>query len=135
MGRELKRVPLGFVWPLNEVWIGYCQEPFPPCLECDGTGYGREARAISDAFYAFDAPESIRWCDKLSQLEVDHLWKKGRLKYWYGSAWQTETAPPASDVNRDSQQHDTINMHILVRFRCKRLGISVWCPACKGHGW
>ena len=40
MGRELKRVPLNFEWPINEIWKGYINPHYKPCPnpECD-TGY------------------------------------------------------------------------------------------------
>ncbi len=48
MGRELKRVPLDFNYPLNKVWEGYCPsietfrklfgEKYPYLFECKGTG-------------------------------------------------------------------------------------------------
>lgn len=33
MGRELKRVPLDFSWPLNKVWDGYINHEHRPCPE------------------------------------------------------------------------------------------------------
>jgi hypothetical protein len=41
MGREVKRVPLDFEWPLNEVWRGYLMPDslrVPACEECGGRG-------------------------------------------------------------------------------------------------
>lgn len=37
MGREVKRMPLGFSWPLRKVWFGYTL-PSVPCELCGGTG-------------------------------------------------------------------------------------------------
>lgn len=37
MGREIKRVPIGFDWPLREVWWGYIMESVV-CKACNGTG-------------------------------------------------------------------------------------------------
>lgn len=53
MGRELKRVPLDFDWPLNKVWKGFvnplhCAEQ---CNTCGGDGYSPEARAMKDRWY------------------------------------------------------------------------------------
>lgn len=33
MGRELKRVPLDFDWPLNERWKGYVSPEWRACPE------------------------------------------------------------------------------------------------------
>jgi hypothetical protein len=39
MSREVKRVPLDFEWPLNEVWPGYVRPDLPECKLCRGSGY------------------------------------------------------------------------------------------------
>lgn len=38
MGRELKRVPLGFDWPPDKLWEGYRNPHWVNCLKCDGHG-------------------------------------------------------------------------------------------------
>lgn len=38
MGRELKRVPLNFDWPLDKVWDGYVNPFHEDCPKCDGHG-------------------------------------------------------------------------------------------------
>lgn len=37
MGREMKRVPLEFAWPIGTIWWGYQLESVP-CLTCKETG-------------------------------------------------------------------------------------------------
>lgn len=61
MGRNLKRVPLDFAWPLKKTWDGYIN-PFDKlrqeCGPCYATGYGPEAKRYHDEWYghvAFDA--------------------------------------------------------------------------------
>lgn len=54
MGREVKRVPLAFDWPLNEVWSGYLSpDKFAPvpCSACDGQGWSPDARRLYDVWY------------------------------------------------------------------------------------
>lgn len=55
MGRELKRVPLDFEWPLNKIWDGFINPHYTAkkCFYCDGTGYGRQAKFISDQWYGY----------------------------------------------------------------------------------
>lgn len=54
MGRELKRVPVDFDWPLETVWAGYLN-PFykyrEDCPACDGSGYSQAARDLRDKWY------------------------------------------------------------------------------------
>ncbi len=34
MGRELKRVPLDFQWPMNKIWEGYLNPHYKKCPDC-----------------------------------------------------------------------------------------------------
>lgn len=38
MGREIKRVPLDFAHPLNEVWPGFVNPHYAKCAACGGSG-------------------------------------------------------------------------------------------------
>lgn len=54
MGRELKRVPLDFVWPENTVWSGFQNPHYAKshsCEACGGGGYSPEARRLNDQWY------------------------------------------------------------------------------------
>lgn len=54
MGREVKRVPLDFSWPLDKVWDGYLNPHYgrsSKCDACDGTGYGPVAKMLYDQWY------------------------------------------------------------------------------------
>ena len=47
MSRELRRVPLDFDWPLNEVWWGYrVTVTLPPCPDCKGQGWSEFAKNL-----------------------------------------------------------------------------------------
>lgn len=145
MGRELKRVPLDFDWPLNEVWSGFLMPDhlsFPACPDCDGTGYSPEAAAVANTFYSHQIggprADALAWCDKIGQAEVDNLVAKGRLQVWRDGEWRSEPRL-AAEVNAEQRQgglggHDAINRFVLVRFRCERLGIPLDCPHCGGQG-
>jgi hypothetical protein len=41
MGRELRRVPLDFDWPINKTWEGFLNPHYvaKKCEACAGTGY------------------------------------------------------------------------------------------------
>jgi hypothetical protein len=55
MGREIRRVPLDFVWPIGKVWEGFFN-PFytsAPCATCDGDGMSPEARRLRDLWYGY----------------------------------------------------------------------------------
>lgn len=145
MGREVKRVPLDFDWPVGKTWSGFLMPDhlhFPPCTDCGGTGYSPSARAVSETFYGYqiDGPNGRRlaWHDKIGQAEVDHLLAKGRLSTWIDGKWR-QIPLTAAEVNaRNSaggmDTHDGINRVILIRFRCERLGIDLNCEKCDGQG-
>lgn len=54
MGREIKRVPLDFNWPINVVWGGFLN-PFcrqsTKCPPCDGLGYSPEYNQLTEKWY------------------------------------------------------------------------------------
>lgn len=56
MGREIKRVPVDFDWPLNKIWYGY-QNPFwqyrQECPHCKATGLAPKAKFFSDQWYGY----------------------------------------------------------------------------------
>lgn len=64
MGRELKRVPLNFDWPIDEIWKGYINPYWKhhrTCEMCDGSGYSQKAKYIADQWYGdvqFDPNET-----------------------------------------------------------------------------
>ncbi|WP_329126128.1 hypothetical protein [Streptomyces sp. NBC_01353] len=55
MGREVRRVPLDFDWPLNKVWDGYLMpDRFTetPCADCKN-GYSPHAQNLHDLWYGY----------------------------------------------------------------------------------
>lgn len=55
MSREVRRVPLDFDWPLNEVWSGYFRpDRFDetPCPDCKN-GYSSRAQHLFDLWYGY----------------------------------------------------------------------------------
>jgi len=55
MGRELKRVPLDFAWPINTVWYGYLNPHHvaTKCQSCDGSGSSPTMRRLKDQWYGY----------------------------------------------------------------------------------
>jgi hypothetical protein len=106
VGRELKRVPLDFSWPINEIWTGYLN-PFEPieCPYCKGSGLNPATKEISDLWYDHDGfgtrwgyhynvgrdgkptkrppwkiwGECRAWQHNITQDEVEALFEGGRL--------------------------------------------------------
>lgn len=126
------------------------------CNECDGSGYNKETKIISDNFYDF-AETGNNWNDKITQDEVEELVKHGRLtdfvgfnlrydkkdKKWY--KWDGDKnieinkpkIPLAEDINNANKKwslHDAINRWILIETRAKRLGVWGYCDKCNGSG-
>lgn len=51
MGRELKRVPLDFQWPLDEPWIGFLNPHYAKshkCTACGGSGETTASQRLDD---------------------------------------------------------------------------------------
>jgi hypothetical protein len=61
MGREIKRVPLDFSWPIDKVWQGFIN-PFSVhshnCPTCQGTGNSPEVQRLHEQWYGTIYPNS-----------------------------------------------------------------------------
>jgi hypothetical protein len=88
-----------------------------------------------------------QWNDRITQDEVQALLDGGRLwdhtrhvdkdKGWVDN--DPMVVPTAEEVNAAQRRggmggHDAINRGILIRQRCKRLGVPLYCEKCKGDG-
>ncbi len=107
MGRELKRVPLWFQWPIGQIWKGYTNSyPSQMCDICKGTGLNEATNKLQDQWYSFDEREWMQtphrtrynnkaWQHHLTDVEVEALAKAGRLwgvmkeMYYYDKDAQT----------------------------------------------
>jgi len=57
MGREIKRVPLDFNWPIDVVWGGYLNPFYKQsikCPDCEGSGSSPVARKLKDQWYGHE---------------------------------------------------------------------------------
>lgn len=82
MGRDLKRVPLDFKWPLNKIWAGYLNPFREQAIKCCKQGYSKEGQFLHDSFYSVYQEElwavwvghnilSIRPRERLKQMGWD----------------------------------------------------------------
>jgi hypothetical protein len=116
---------------MNEVVNFYFEvvRPSKPCEACDETGYNPLTKFLADTFYDHNSPGSRnRWCDKLTQEEVDYLYEKGRLTRF-------PVKPTAEVVNGNRFLHDAINRYLLIEFRAQKHGFFGHCEACDGKGY
>ena len=92
MGRELKRVPLDFTWPVGQIWKGFIN-PYrhQECDVCDGSGLNDATKKLDDDWYAFDKDDFIElpngrrynnsaWQYHLTEVEVKALIERNRLQ-------------------------------------------------------
>jgi len=161
MGRELKRVPLNFDYPLRQVWKGYIN-PYRSmeCKSCKGSGQNPETKRLSDDWYTHlrtDGKEG--WMYQLEQEDVQALLDAGRLMDFTrvpvndeqreivkkkiedgGNSWlpfNNGYIPTAEEINtwaRKTMGHDSINHWVCAEARAKRLGIHGECQCCGGTG-
>src|SRR3990172_2402065 len=60
MGREIRRVPMDFDWPLNKVWQGFINPHWKKhcdCLACDRGGYSPDAKFLHEMWYSTQAEQ------------------------------------------------------------------------------
>ncbi len=102
------------------------------CKNCDQSGYNEETKKISDDWYDFNRTGK-RWCNNITQDEVDALWEKNRLHFNF------KEKPMAEEVNEKRKGqvfiHDAINKFICIEQRAKRLGVWGYCEQCDGTGY
>lgn len=129
MGRQVKRVPLDFEWPLKEIWVGYLN-PYRwiDCPFCRGSGYGPGFKKLHDEWYARDnTGHPGRY--ELTQDEVDALWEADCL-------FQFQEKPTAAEVN-SLERLSSAAVYICLQQRAKRMGVpeeEFECSHCKGSG-
>lgn len=144
MGREIKRVPLAFDWPIGERWTGYLSpQKFreTPCPVCEASGYSPEGRRLHDLWYGniwFDPAEhggtpydaNTPEVRAFAQRNVDHA------PEFYGSseaAVVNEARRLASLFNSQWQHHLTQqDVDVLVAADYLRDFTHTWD---KEHGW
>lgn len=51
MGREVKRVPLDFDWPVGKVWAGFLNPHYEKCPTCDGSGTTTAYARVTDLIW------------------------------------------------------------------------------------
>lgn len=109
----------------------YAERDSRDCKACEASGQNPETKRIADEFYDFDST-GRRWCDRLTEDEVDALWAQNRLRFHFSEK------PLAEQVNAKERTragvHDAINRCILVETRAKRLGVWGACEHCQGQG-
>jgi hypothetical protein len=185
VGRELKRVPLDFKWPINKTWEGYLNPFSKHAIKCCKQGYSKEGQFLHDSFYSvyqtdlwavwtghnilairprerlkqmgwddrvcdnidmarqFGFKSLTCWGDKLDADDIKALVDDNRL-YDFTQTWTRETGwkpkdpaymPTPDEVNAWSGQgmgHDAINCGILIKHRCKKIGVNDICEKCEG---
>jgi len=164
VNRELRRVPLDFSWPLDQVWKGYIN-PYRSmeCKTCAGSGLNPATKKLDDDWYTHyrtDGQEG--WMYHLEQEDVQALIDAGRLMDFTrvpineeqrkiveekiangGNRWlpfNNGYIPTAEEVNTWAREigngikHDSTNRYICVKSRAERLGVYGDCPYCKGNG-
>lgn len=133
---------------LNEVVHFYfsVERTSVTCKSCDSTGSNPDTKALSEDFYDFKE-RGRRWCDRITQDEVDALIARGRLGSVYNRDSKTwgppNPIPTVEEVNAANgsggrsfdYRHDAINRWILIETRAKRLGVWGDCSECEGHGY
>jgi hypothetical protein len=74
MGREIKRVPLDFDWPLHERWSGFLMPESlfgKNCPDCDGHGWSPRGQELHDLWYGNGAVPFHPWDNGSTPLTLD----------------------------------------------------------------
>ena len=114
MGREVRRVPMDFAWPIGKTWEGFLNPHYRKCPKCD-SGYSRSYEILHEALTALMWRTPQKGDANVSRITAF-------------LAGREATAPFG---------HDSIDMWSA----CKKLGELAglpegWaeCAHCEGHG-
>lgn len=143
MGREARRVPLDFDWPIGEVWEGYLMPDNlspPECDDCDGTG-------------TTSAHQWVAACASMILLLTDDLraQEQGRPMHSYfdefsSVAYGTRPTPDIAELTEGlagrsglrGMGHDALDRWAATDKIIEAAGLDpkAWgkCQACAGHG-
>lgn len=125
MGRELKRVPLDFNYPIGQVWKGYLN-PFrsQKCNSCDGSGLNPETKKISDDWYSFDKAE---WIDKGNGSRYNNLaWQYHLTGIEVKALIEADRLWDFTRIARNEQQRKDVQEKI-------KSGHNSWLPYNNGY--
>lgn len=143
MGRELRRVPLDFSWPLDKVWEGYLNPHYVECAACDGTGNTKSYRTFESII------RLLLIAGDDSRTTAEEARKRGRS---WPHPYLTNTGMSHMDdvgttlhelttklAGREPSPfgHDCCDAHSACRKVVKAVGLrKSWgiCPVCKGNG-
>lgn len=161
MGREMKRVPMDFDWPLGRVWKGFLN-PYrgcdcPWCYEEEGRaslGFTKEYREYKKKWYGFMLGghylpnpyyEGRQYCPeakpyKLEEWEYNFIVGNERLRRDAFGCFDAEGKVPAfKDCCDFFLKHDTFDIegvfiHTMCEEYCRRNGFDSTCRHCGGSG-
>lgn len=109
MGREIRRVPVDFDWPLNKIWKGFtppAELGGEPCLACNASGqthFGRwlEGFTYVMAMLASDVHEQERGRDMHPWL-TEFARSDGHYEYLYEGVWTHSVQLDRSEIDHDT---------------------------------
>jgi len=124
MGREVRRVPLDFDWPLKKVWDGFLNPHYQKCRTCGGDGSTPHGRYLDEVAgmialggsypdghpFMHCAPPGARWAELSGAL----------------------SRPPRPPLG-----HDSIDRWSVAKAIRKAAGLPKhwgWCEVCNGDG-
>ena len=93
MGREIRRVPVGFDWPIEKVWWGFVMPSTlhsQECIYCDRKGYSKIALKLYNIWYGYEhyfpsGPE-LKPFESTEEVIVEYA-KKNVSKTYTGDTW------------------------------------------------
>lgn len=136
MGRELKRVPMNFDWPLNQKWKGYLNPHYKECGKCKGSGQTTARQRLGDLVHLL----MISASDALRGKAHPWLCECSGLLHTQGMAPSmdmVELTTGFSERSLDFMGHDAIDRFMAEKKIIEAAGLSEsWgtCAECDGEG-
>jgi hypothetical protein len=155
MGRELKRVPLDFDWPIGKTWKGYDNPHHGKCPECDGRGNTTSMKALETIAQllmvagedSLKRPPDFKPTGRCIDIPTypgsphkrhyPHPYLVEASIYDVGDSFH-ELSTGLAGRPPGTFGHDSLDNWAAVKAIIKAAGLDpkVWgvCPACEGYG-
>lgn len=140
MGRELKRVPMNFNWPIGKIWGGYINPYFVQSTDCDscgGTGNSPEYKLLKDKWYGYAPfkPEDRGSIPFTEEDVLDHAKRNCNGRFNYNKEWSMKMeCRRLMDLFNSSWSHHLNDDDVSALIKANRL-YDFTHTVVPGKGW
>lgn len=137
MGREIRRVPLDFDWPLNERWKGFVNPHYIECEACGGRGSTKSSLALERIVHLMIVAGEDSFSGPRPGRTWPHPWITEAGIEHPGDNFHELTTALAGRSPAGRLGHDAIDRWSIQKKIVEAAGLPEnwgWCKICDGEG-